>query len=221
MKLVCAVLLVAAACGGGEGDGPKGTFTASWTLTDTAGAPTCDSYKIADVVVTATDTMTGNTKMVSTPCTAGMVTTEELALGTYRITLDAMGTEGDKAGTNQGMGALTAATPDVTLAPATIAVLAPAAKLHETWKLTHAGTAATCASVQNNGVSFTVLPLAGDRVSDIWDCTETAALVDVPYSHLAVSGQLLNPQSTPIATSVSVDVPAFRGTATALVTIDF
>src|SRR4051812_19021934 len=108
MRTFLCLAILLAACGGDDSE-PTGTFTVGWSLTDASSttAPTCDSYKISDIVVTATDTSTNNAHMVSTPCSSTMAMTAPIPLGSYKVKLEAMGTFGDVAGSKEIAGTLT------------------------------------------------------------------------------------------------------------------
>ncbi len=211
-----------AGCGGGQSGGATGTYSVSWTLTDSSApsAPTCTSYQISDVVVSAVDTVTGDTDTISVPCEDGAADLSDVALGDHQITLDAIGDEGDVAGTAEGSGALTTADQIVTLTEFGIPTLPPSSAAHATWTLRQNGTTASCGDFAQTGVEVANTPAVGTPLVDIWDCNEPNATVDVPYGNFTVTVTLLGANDVPIASSPDLQVDAARGTIPTPVTID-
>ena len=214
------VLVGSAGCGDDDKDVPTGTFTVSWALADPAAVPTCGTYQLADVVVTATETATGVTTELSANCGSGSVATPKLPLGAYTLSLEAMGTFGDVAGMTQISGTLVVADEIVPLAPATITVLPPTSKAHAMWTLREAGTVKTCAQVTQQGVSVTHTPTTGAPVTDIWDCTEPSALTDIPYGPFTTKADVLGVGDQPFGSSGVQSFPAKRGIVPVMLTID-
>jgi hypothetical protein len=221
-RWICFALVVVASagCGDDSEDVPTGTFSVSWTLADAAAVPTCATYQLADVVVTATETATGVATEVSATCSAGTVVTAKLPLGAYTLSLEAMGTFADVAGMTQISGTLVVADQTVPLASAAITVLPPTSKAHAMWTLRKTGAAMTCAQITQQGVRVTNTPSGGAPVSDIWDCTEPSALTDIPYGPFTAKAEVLGTGDQPFGSSAVQNVAAKRGTVPVMLTIE-
>ena len=209
------------ACGddGGDKNVPTATFAVRWTLADAAAVPTCATYQLADVVVTATETATGVTTEVAASCSAGTVDTR-LPLGAYTLSLEAMGTFADVAGMTQINAALAVEDSIVPLASVAITVLPPTSKAHAIWTLRKTGVATTCGQVTQQGVSVTHTPSAGAPTTDLWECTEPDALTDIPYGPFTSKAAVLGAGDQPFGSSAVVNVAAKRGTIPVMLTID-
>lgn len=210
-KLACLALLIA--CSDDPSPPAKGTYGVSWMLAGT----TCDAAKIADIVVTTTDSVTGDTQSASFACTAMSGETEKLVLGSHSIKFEAMGTAGDVAGTITANGMLKMANEKIVLAPAAITVLPPETAELTHWTIKQGGTAKSCAQIgADTGVAITITPMGGTAQTDIWNCDEPNPMVDVPYGAFHLKAELLDGQNATLATT-EVDVPAGRGTITTAV----
>jgi hypothetical protein len=221
MRTILAATILLAACG--DDPAPAATYHVSWTVADTGApaAPTCASYRIADVVVSATNTATGDTHMISAPCTAGMVDLPSVPLGSHTIKLDAMGELGDVAGTAQTTGSLTKVGMAVTLASVEIQVAAPTTMSHVTWMVRANGAASTCAAITSqNGVRVTNTPMGQAALVDLWDCARPNATVAVPYGKFTVQAEIIDVGNAALGTSPVINVDAARGTVATGVTID-
>ncbi len=220
--LLSAVLTITCLAGCGEDAPETGTFTVSWTLRDPLATqpPTCASYKLDAVLVTATETATGDTTEISASCTQTTLETPKLPLGAYTLSLEAMGTFGDVAGISQASGTLVRADQAVALASSAINVLPPTSKAHATWTLRKTGAAVTCAQLTTQGVSVTNTPAGLTPVTDIWDCMEQDATTDVPYGPLTSQAKVLGAGDQPFGSSPVTDIPAQRGIVPVMLTID-
>jgi hypothetical protein len=100
-----ALIAVLAACDGGEGvpdarppDGPlpTGTFSLTWTLTDsTDGAPiSCDDADALSVRVNAVPQAGGAGVVESFQCSSGMGTSRPIEIGTYSLAFELRGLQG-------------------------------------------------------------------------------------------------------------------------------
>ncbi len=220
--LMYAALVLACSAGCGDDPPETGTFTVGWTLADpgVTPPPTCTTYRLDGVVVTATETATGDTTEISASCTAAMLETPKLPLGAYTVSLEAMGVFGDVAGTSQATGSLVKADQVVALAASAITVLPPTSKAHAIWTLRKAGALITCAQVTQNGVSVTNTSMGVPPVTDIWDCMETNATTDVPYGPMTSQAQVLGANDQPFGSSPVTNIPAQRGIVPVMLTID-
>jgi hypothetical protein len=209
MHRVVPVALVVAACGGTEV--PTGTYRVSWTLTSQIDSlPTCAGYLISDVVVSATDTSSGETHAISASCDTPLV--EILVpLGNHRITATAIGIFGDQAGEGSATDSLTLDQQLVTLSPISVPVAPPATEVDPRWTITAGGQPASCGAIANNGVEIDITPASGPATQDFYDCSESLADIAAPYGPFQVQAKLLDAQDTPIASSEVEMVDAHRG----------
>jgi len=209
---------VLCACGGEK----TATYQVTWSLVDmsSTSAPSCASYKIADVVVSTTDTETGDTTTISAPCDAGKVDTAKIELGSHRLKVEAMGMFGEVVGSKETNGMLTTADQQVMLASVAIPVIRPTTKSQAKWTIRKAGANSSCSAVTNNGVRTTTAPMSGTPIIDLWDCTELDTAIDVPYGPWNVTAEILGANNLPLGTSMQIHVDASRGTTPVMLTID-
>jgi hypothetical protein len=207
-------------CRGDDEDKPTATYHVTWSIADSTApsAPTCASYKLADVVVSTTDLTTGDTKMVSAPCTAGEVESLAIELGSHKVTLEAMGTLGDLAGTSEVNGMLTAEGQQVTLAPVAIEVKAPTTQSKAVWSIREAGAASSCGNFTS--VQITTTPEGVAPFTNVWNCTDTDTMIDVPYGPWTVRAELFGRPVVLLGMSTVVNVDPSRGTTPVMLTID-
>jgi hypothetical protein len=200
----------------------EGTFRITWLLTDATApaAPTCASYRIADVVLTITATASGDSHAVSFACDAGAGEVTGLALGAYRVDAQALGEHGDVAGAAQTTGSLSALDDVVTLAPLQVATAPPRTSSVTSWVLRKNGAVTSCGALPENGVRVATTPRDAAPIDDLWDCLETNTAIDVPYGPFSVRAEVLGFDNLPIGTSGLIQFDAARGTVATRVTID-
>ena len=221
MRTLMYLALVAGGLAGCGDDPPEtGAFSVAWSLADGAAAPTCTTYQLADVVVTATEVATGDITEISASCATGMLVTPKLPLGAYTLSLEAMGVLGDVAGMTQTTASLVKADLTVPLAAAAITVLPPTAKARPTWTLRKGGAVMTCAQITQQGVKVTVTPAGLASVTDIWDCAETNTTTDIPYGSFTAQADALGAGDQPFASSPVTTFAAQRGIVQAALTIE-
>jgi hypothetical protein len=106
MRHLAALLAVLAACDGGEGipdarppdaNPPTGTFSLSWTLTDTTdGLPiSCDDANATTVSVTAVEQVSGTGFVEIFNCTSMQGTSRPARVGTYSLGFSLRGPDGE------------------------------------------------------------------------------------------------------------------------------
>ena len=192
-----------------------GRFEIHATLVDADGKPrpTCDSHKLGAILVVATNTQTGAVTGFGDVCTAGVVLTRPMPLGTYELDIQAMGNYADLAGEVKIESTLVDGDDDPIIT-ATIQVRPPTTQLHAGGVLTKQGAPASCDELNQPVIQVVMTPDEGvGIVSRIFRCSETNTTFDVPYGPFTVTGMIADRQQQILGSVGPLAISATRGLA--------
>lgn len=208
--LVCFSSMLFIGCSSTDGGG-EGRFVLAWTLQGSAGAANCASHDIASVVVTTKDSDSGEAHSLTAPCTEAGLTTMDLAQGNYEIKLEAMGSQGELAGTATVSKVLESAG-EVVLDSVSITVESPTASFRPRWVVRSAGQPSDCAAFSSAGVSVTRIPMEGSAQTDIYFCEDqNVDPLPIPLGPFSAFAELLGPNDEVVVRTADVEFPAMRG----------
>jgi hypothetical protein len=213
-RLILSLALLAplAACGDDPDPIETGQYTVTWNISPNLAASTCEAEHIASVDVTTTDTATSDTHTWRLPCAAGTMTTEKLVLGNHAITVAAIGTLDEAAGSVSLTAALTMADQIITPPVAAIDTLPLETSFAPNWFVKRQGQDTTCDGVGSTGVKiYTRSAGEQDEFTDIYACNEPNAVIDLPLGSLVTRAELLGAGDAVIATAPEETLPPTRG----------